>query len=54
MEIGKFVLQAELDYLVDMLAFLIVVQLQSEGKSNDPVIDHLCLGNTFIILGVPK
>ena len=28
-EIGKFVLQAELDYLVDMLAFIIVIQLQS-------------------------
>jgi hypothetical protein len=37
-----------------MLAFIIVVQLKSEGKYNDPVIDHLCLGNLFIILGVPK
>ena len=28
-EVGKGVLQAEMDYLVDMLAFIIVVQLHS-------------------------
>ncbi len=46
-EVGKNILQKELDYLVDMLAFIIVVQLQSEGRNSDPIIDHLCLG-TFI------
>jgi hypothetical protein len=43
-EVGKNILQTELDYLVDMLAFIIVVQLQSEGRNSDPIIDHLCLG----------